>query len=440
MDAAKIKALDRAHHLHSWSVQCLLDPVVFDHGQGAVFWDVAGRRYLDFSSQLMNLNTGHQHPKVIEAIKKQAEKCMYVSPGYAYEARSALVEKLQKITPEGINHFFFTLGGAESNENAIKMARMYTGKHKIIARYRSYHGASMGAIMLTGDPRRWPVESGGIPGVVRVFDPYYYRSIFQGTDPGWEEKCVEHIAEVMMYEGAKDHVAAMIVEGVTGTNGVFVPNDNYYPRLREICDEYKVILIDDEVMSGFGRTGKWFALDNWQVSPDLLVMAKGMTSGYQPLGCVGVSDEIAAFFDDKMLWCGLTYNAHPMSCAAALATIEIYEEENLLQRAVDLGQICQAEFEKMMDKHPCLGDHRGIGLFRSLELVKDRRTKEPISPFGVTNDLSKAVTAKLKEKGLMTFVHWNVIHVAPPLVITEEELKEGLAVIDDVLGWVDTQI
>ncbi len=440
MDAARIKALDQAYNVHSWSIQSALDVMVFSHGKGAVFWDMDGKRYLDFSSQLMNLNTGHQHPRVIEAVKEQADKCMFVQPGCACEARSALVEKLQQITPDNINHFFFTLGGSEANENAIKMARLYTGKHKLMARYRSYHGATLGAVALTGDPRRWPVEAGAIPGVIRVFDPYYYRSCFASSDPGWEEKCVEHIAEVMMYEGARDYVAAIIVEGITGTNGIFVPNDNYYPRLRQICDEFEVLLIADEVMSGFGRTGKWFALDHWDVKPDLLSMAKGLTSGYLPLGCVGMSDEIADYFKDKMLWCGLTYNAHPLSCAAALATIKVYEEENLVEKAAKLGKVVEAELAKMMEKHPCVGDHRGIGLFHSIELVKDKKTKEPISPFGIMNDLANGTVVRLRQGGISTFVHWNVIHVAPPLVITEDELMEGLEAIDKVLDWLDTQI
>lgn len=440
MDGAKIKALDKQYHMHSWSVQKALDTIVFDHGKGAEFWDMDGKRYLDFSSQLMNLNTGHQHPKVIEAIKKQADKCMYCMPGFSYESRSLLAEKLAKYTPANINHFFFTLGGAESNENAIKMSRLYTGAHKIIARYRSYHGASMGAITLTGDSRRWPVEAGGIPGVLRVFDPYCYRCSFGLEYPSCNLRCAEHVREVMEYEGAKDHVAAMFVEGVTGTNGIIVPPPEYYPRLREICDEFDVLLVADEVMSGFGRTGKWFALDNWGVKPDLMTMAKGITSGYLPLGVVGVSDEIAEYFSDKMLWCGLTYNAHPMSCAAAIATMEVFEEENLVERSQKMGEIMAIEMDKMKEKHACVGDARGIGMFRLLELVKDKKTKEPITPFNVTNDLSKAIGAKLKEYGMSTFVHWHKIHMSPPLVITEEQLREGLQIVDRVLDFVDSQI
>ncbi len=439
MDAAAVKSSDRAHHLHSWSVQNQLDPLVFSHGRGAVFWDADGKRYLDFSSQLMNLNTGHQHPKIIKAIEEQAEKCCFVGPGYAYESRSILVEKLTKITPDNINHFFFTLGGAEANENAIKMARFFTGKHKIISRYRSYHGATMGAITLTGDPRRWAAEP-GISGVIKVFDPYCYRCSFGLTHPSCNLRCVEHIAEVMMYEGAKDYVAAIIVEAVTGTNGIFVPPEGYYPRLRQICDEFNVLLIADEVMSGFGRTGQWFAVDNWSLKPDIITMAKGLTSGYLPLGCVGLSDQMAAHFADKMLWCGLTYNAHPLCCAAANACLEVYEEDNLILRARELGEVCRAELEKLEAKHRCVGEARGLGLFRVLELVKDKKTREPISPFNTTNDLSKEIMKRLRQGGVMTFIHWNTLFVVPPLVITEDELREGLAVIDEVLEFVDSQI
>jgi len=439
MDASRVKALDRAHHLHSWSVQGQLDPIVFSHGQGAAFWDAEGKRYLDFSSQLMNLNTGHQHPRIVKAIQEGAQKCCFIGPGYAYESRSALVEKLAAITPENINHFFFTLGGAEANENAIKMARLYSGKNKLISRYRSYHGATMGAITLTGDPRRWPAEP-GIPGVIKVFDPYCYQCSFGLEYPSCRIRCAEHVREVMMYEGARDYVAAMIVEGVTGSNGIIVPPPEYYPRLREICDEFKVLLICDEVMSGFGRTGEWFSFQNWGVKPDIITMAKGLTSGYMPLGGVAVSDEIAAYFQDHMLWCGLTYNAHPLSCAAAVACLEVYEEEDLINRARRMGQVIKTELEALKAKHKCVGDARGIGMFWVLELVRDRQTHEPLVPFNTTGDLTKGIMKRLRDGGVMTFVHWHKIFVVPPLVISEAELKEGLEVIDGVLAWVDEQL
>jgi len=439
MDAAKIKALDKAHHLHSWSIQSQLDPLVFSHGQGALMWDADGKRYLDFSSQLMNLNTGHQHPKIVKAIQDWAEKCCFIGPGYAYESRSLLVEKLAQITPDNISHFFFTLGGAEAVENAVKMAKLYSGKQKVISRYRSYHGATMGAVSLTGDPRRWAAEP-GIPGVLKIFDPYCYRCSFGLEYPSCKLRCAENVAEVMMYEGAKDYVAAVIVESVTGSNGIIVPPDGYFQRLREICDEFNVLLICDEVMAGFGRTGQWFAFENWGIKPDIITMAKGLTSGYMPLGCVAVSQDIADYFQDNMLWCGLTYNAHPLSCGAAVACLEVYEEENLINKTKELGEICRIELNKLKEKHKCVGQARGIGLFWVLELVKDKQTREPISPFNTMNELSKEIVKRLKQGGVLTFVHWHKIFVVPPLVITEEELREGLAVIDDVLDFVDSQI
>lgn len=439
MKPDKIKELDKAHIIHSWSVQSQLDPMMFDHGKGAELWDSDGKRYLDFSSQLVNLNVGHQHPDVVDSVKHWAEKCCYINPAYAFESRSLLANKLAKITPDNINHFFFTLSGAESNENAIKIARLYTGKHKIISRYRSYHGASMGAISITGDPRRWPAEP-GISGTLKVFDPYCYRCSFGLEYPSCKLRCAENVREVMMYEGAKDHVAAMVIESVTGTNGIFVPPDGYFQRLREICDEFGVLLVCDEVMSGFGRTGKWFAFDNWGIKPDLISMAKGLTSGYVPMGAVGVSDTIADFFQDNMLWCGLTYNNHPLCCGVAAACLEVYEKENLLQRSIDLGEICAEEFNKFMEKHKCVGDVRGIGLFRIIELVKDKQTREPISDFNTTSDIVKEAVKQLKQKGVLTLTHWNTIFVTPPLIIKEEELREGLHVIDEVLSWIDSKI
>jgi len=439
MDPQTIKALDKAHHIHSWSIQSQLDPMVFDHGLGAVLWDAEGNRYLDFSSQLVNLNTGHQHPDIVAAIQDWAAKCCYVSPGVAYESRSLLVQKMAQITPGHISHFFFTLSGAESNENAIKIARQFTGKQKIISRYRSYHGASAGAIALTGDPRRWPTEP-GMAGVVKVLDPYCYRCPFGREYPSCSLQCAEHVREVMMYEGAKDYVAAMIVEGVTGTNGVFLPPDGYYQRLRQICDEFEVLLICDEVMSGFGRTGKWFAFENWGIVPDIITMAKGLTSGYVPLGCVAVSDKIADYFQDNMLWCGLTYNAHPLACGAACACLDVLEKEDLLKRAQDLGEICEAKLTAMKENHPSVGDVRGIGLFWMVELVKNKETKEPISQFNTTSDMAKDFMGQLKKKRVLSILHWHKLFVAPPLVITEEELQEGLKAIDSALDFLDEQI
>ncbi|MEW6261670.1 MAG: aminotransferase class III-fold pyridoxal phosphate-dependent enzyme [Thermodesulfobacteriota bacterium] len=441
MDAQEIKRLDREHHLHSWSVQGVLDPIVFDRAQGSCFWDAAGKRYLDFSAQLMNQNTGHQHPKVVKAIQDQAAKVCFCAPGMAYESKSALVAELLKVTPGDLKHFFFTLGGADANENAVKIARLYTKKFKIVSRYRSYHGATFGAITLTGDPRRPPVEP-GIPGVVRVFDPYCYRCSFGLEYPGCDVRCARNIEEVILYENP-DTVAAIIMEGVCGSNGIFVPPPEYLPTVREICDRYGVLLISDEVMSGFGRTGQWFAVNNWNVVPDIITMAKGLTSGYLPLGGAALSKKIADYFQKNMLWGGLTYNAHPLCCAAAVATLQVYHEENLIERARTLGSFLMKELGALQAKHPCVGDARGIGLFTVLELVKDRKTREPLVPWNAAGPdlaLNKEINKRLLAGGVYTFVRWNWVFVVPPLVVSQDELKEGLAVIDDVLTFVDGQI
>jgi taurine--2-oxoglutarate transaminase len=441
MDAAEIKLLDRRHHLHSWSVQGALDPMVFDHGQGASFWDADGNRYLDFSSQLMNLNTGHQHPKVVEAIKEQAERCCFCAPGFAYESRSRLVQLLSQVTPGDLDHFFFTLGGAEANDNAIKISRLYSGRFKILARYLSYHGATYGAITLTGDPRRPPVEP-GIPGVVHFLDPYCYRCPFGLTHPQCDLRCAHHLEEIILYEGPET-VAAVVLESVTGSNGIFVPPPQYMPMVREICDRYGILMICDEVMSGFGRTGRWFAIEHWDVVPDIITMAKGLTSGYLPLGGLALSKKIYDHFQDHMLWAGLTYNAHPLSCATAIATLKVYQEEGLIKRAEVLGWTLMGELQRLKERHPCVGDVRGIGLFTVIELVKDRSTKEHLIPWNATGpeaELQKEINGRLLEKGLYTFVRWNWIFVVPPLVIKEEELMEGLGIIDEVLSYVDTRL
>jgi len=441
MDAAEIKRLDREHNLHSWSVQGALDPIVFDHGRGAWFWDADGKKYLDFASQLMNLNTGFQHPKVVKAIQDQAAQCCFCSPAFAYKTRSELVRALVEVTPGDLNHFFFTLGGAEANDNAIKIARLYTGKFKILARYRSYHGATFGAISLTGDPRRIPAEP-GIPGVIHVLDPYCYRCSFNLTYPSCGLQCAKHIEEIILYENP-DAVAAVFLEGVTGSNGILAPPPEYWPMVRDICTRHNVLLISDEVMSGFGRTGRWFAVDHWDVVPDMMTMAKGLTSGYLPLGAVAVSQKIADHFQDKMLWAGLTYNAHPLCCGAAAATLEVYKEEGLVDKAGTLGRTLRQELEALKERHPSVGDVRGLGLFCLIELVKDRESKEPLIPWNAAGpDLAfnKEINRRLLDGGLFTWVRWNWIFVVPPLVITEAELREGLEIIDRVLDFVDGQL
>jgi taurine--2-oxoglutarate transaminase len=372
----------------------------------------------------MNMNIGHQHPRVVKAIQDQAAALSFAHPSMATEPRGLLGKKLAEVAPGNLKKTFLCLGGAEANENAIKIARAYTGRFKILARYRSYHGATHGAIALTGDYRRLPVEP-AMPGVVHFLDPYCYRCPFGWTRETCHRECIKHIDEVIHYEGP-DKIAAIIMEGVTGSNGLIVPPDDYWPRVREICDKYGILLISDEVMSGWGRTGQWFAVDNWKVVPDIITTAKGITSGYVPLGAVIVSDKIADWYEDKMMWAGLTYSGHPLSCAAAVATIAVYEEDHLLENARKVGKHLGERLEAIKAKHPSVGDVRYIGLFSAIEVVKDRQTKEPIDPL---TDVQKV----LRAKGLFTFNFHNILFVVPPLCITKEQLDEGLAIIEGAL-------
>ncbi len=438
MSLSEIKGYDREYVVHSWSVQSALDPIVIVRTQGVYMWDENGKRYLDMTSQVMNQNIGHQHPKVVKAIQRQADKVCYVAPGVAYETRSLLGKALAQVTPGDLKRFFFTLGGADANENAVKIARAYTKKWKIITRYRSYHGATYGAIALTGDPRRPPVEP-AMPGVVRVFDPYCYRCSFGLTYPACQLRCAESVDEVIQYE-TPDTVAAVLVESVVGSNGLIVPPDGYMQRLREICDKNGILLIADEVMSGFGRTGKWFAVENWNVIPDLITMAKGLTSGYVPLGAIAISKKIMGALDKQMLYAGLTYNAHPLACGAAIATLQVYRDDKLMENTLAMEKVVRKEMEAMKARHPSVGDVRGIGLFWAIELVKDKKTREPLvkwNAMGTEGAQTREINKRLLEGGVYTTVRWNFLFVVPPLCIKEDELKEGLAVIDKVLDYAD---
>jgi len=428
LSGKEIVDMNREYTFFSWSVQSQMNPIPMVRAEGIYFWDADGKRYLDFSSQLMNLNIGHQHPKVVKAIQDQAATLAYAHPSMATEPRGLLGKKIAEVTPGNLKKTFFCLGGAEANENAIKMARFYTGRHKILARYRSYHGATHGAIALTGDYRRLPVEP-AMPGVVHFLDPFCYRCPFGWTKETCHRECIQHVEEVISYEGA-DKIAAIIMEGVTGSNGLIVPPDDYWPRLRQICDKYGILLISDEVMSGWGRTGKWFAVDNWNVVPDIITTAKGLTAGYVPLGAVIVTDKIAEYFEDKMLWCGLTYSGHPLACAAGVATLEVYEEDGLIENAATVGRHLGERLEAIKARHPSVGDVRYIGLFSALEIVKDRKTKEPIDPLTDTQKV-------LRAQGLFTFNFHNVLFVVPPLCINETQLDEGLAIIDEALKITD---
>jgi taurine---2-oxoglutarate transaminase len=424
--------------LHSWSVQNTIDPIPVAGGEGRYFWDFDGKRYLDFASQLVNVSIGHQHPKIVAAIKEQAEKLCTIGPPMATEPRSTLARLLAEVTPGDLEMSFFTNGGAEANENAIKLARWYTGRHKIIARYRSYHGATGGAITLTGDPRRWPAEP-GIPGVVRMFDPYTYRCPAGHPDPCPVCTGGPHLEEILQYEGPHT-VAAVILETVTGTNGIIVPPDGYLQSIREVCDKYGILLIADEVMAGFGRTGKWFGVENWDVVPDILSVAKGINSGYIPLGAMIVRKPIADWVRDKYFAGGLTYSGHPLACASAVASIEAFKEEGIVEHAAEMGPVFAEQLQALQDKHPSIGEVRGLGCFWGIELVKNRETREPLVPFNATGEAFAPVARVYKaalERGLYLMTHWNVVMVCPPLTITREELEEGISVLDEALTVAD---
>ncbi len=426
---------DREYVIHSWSIQSKLKPLVVNEAEGVYFRDENGKKYIDMASQLVNSNIGHQHPRVVQAIKEQAQKLCYIGPGFANEARSTLAKMLIEVTPPNIRKCFFTNAGAEANENAVKIARMATGRFKIISRYRSYHGATYGAIALTGDPRRPPVEP-AIPGVLKVFDPYCYRCSFGKEFGKCGMECASHVEEVIRYENPAT-VAAILVESITGSNGIFIPPVEYYRELRRICDKYDILLIDDEVMSGFGRTGKWFAIQHYGVEPDIITMAKGINSGYVPLGAVAVSEKIARIIDDKMLYCGLTYSGHPLACAAAVACIKAYREERIIENAAKMGQMTTGLMNELKSKHRCIGDVRNKGLFGCIELVKDRQTREPIVPWNGSGEVMEKVRDKLMDEGIYMYLRWNYMFVAPPLIINKDQLQTAYRGIDSALDIAD---
>jgi taurine---2-oxoglutarate transaminase len=427
--------------LYSWSVQDAINPIAVAGAEGRYFWDYEGTRYLDFASQLVNLNIGHQHPKIVAAIKEQAEKLCTIGPPMANESRSRLGRLLAEVTPGDLSMSFFTNSGAEANENAIKLARMYTGRHKIIARYRSYHGASLGGISLTGDPRRWPNEP-GMPGVVRMFDPYTYRCPAGHPDPCPVCTGAPHLEEILQYEGAQT-VAAVFMETVTGTNGVIPPPDGYLQSMRELCDRHGILLVFDEVMAGFGRTGRWFACENWDVVPDIITVAKGINSGYVPLGAMIFRRHIADWVRDKFFPGGLTYAGHPLACASAVASIEAFQEEGVVENAAEVGAYLGDGLHGLAERHPSIGDVRGLGCFWGVELVKNRETREMLVPYNASGEAAAPVAQLAKaalERGLYLMTHWNVIMVVPPLTITRAEVDEGLAVLDEALAIADEYV
>ena len=436
MDAGEIKKLDKAHVMHTWSVNANLDPRVIVDGEGVYVNDSDGNRFLDFSSQVKCVNVGHKNPKIIKAIQDQVEKICYVSTGFAYESRSILGKKLAALTPGDLNKFFFTLGGADANENAIKFARFYTKKHKILSLYRSYHGATYGALTATGDRRRTWAEP-GIPGVVHVLNPFCYRCPFGLTHPECGLQCAKHIEEVIGYEDPAT-IAAILIEPVIGACGIIPPPPGYMQRLRKICDKNNILLIADEVMTGFGRTGRWFAMQHWGVVPDMITMAKGMTSAYLPLGAVALSKKISSYLDKEMVYCGLTYSAHPVSCAAACANLEVYEDLDLIENSRAMGDILKSQLQRLKDKHVSVGDVRAIGLFGCLELVKNRDTKEPLNSKQYAKEINKRFMAKGLYCPVGTMQPITFIDIVPPLIIQEGQLQEGLDIIDEVLDYVDT--
>jgi len=434
MTGKEIVDLSRKHTLYEWSAQSKVDPIPVARAKGIYFYTPEGKRFIDFNSQLMSVNIGHGDERVIQAISEQAATLAYANPFMATEVRARLGAKLAEITPGDIDTFFFTNGGADANENAIKIARFFTGRHKIIARYRSYHGATAGAMSLTGDPRRWAAEP-GIPGVVHVLDPYH------GIERGWEsaESSLAMIEETIQLEGPQT-IAAFILEPVTGTNGVLIPPDGYLEGVRRLCDKYGIVMIADEVMSGFGRTGEWFAVDHWKVVPDLLCMAKGLTSSYLPLGAVGMRHHIAQHFQDKVFYGGLTYNSHPMGCAAALATIRVYEEDGLIGNARKLGALMKELGAELQAKHPSVGAVRSIGLFGIVELIRNRKTRQPMAPFNGTSEEMVALGRFFREQGLYTFVRWHTFFTNPPLCINEQQMREAFEIIDRGLEITDKAV
>ncbi|HEU5045363.1 MAG TPA: aspartate aminotransferase family protein [Nocardioidaceae bacterium] len=439
----QVRRDDRAHVFHSWSAQGHIDPLPIARAEGSCFWDYQGKRYLDFSSQLVNVNIGYQHPKLVAAIQEYAARQCTIAPGFANDARSEAARMLAELAPGDLNKVFFTNAGADANEHAIRMARLHTGRQKVLATYRSYHGATSGAISLTGDPRRWGSEP-GVPGVVHFWGPYPYRSSFHTRTPDEEcERALQHLRETLMVEGSHT-VAAIVLETVVGTNGVLVPPDGYLQGVREICDEHGIVLIADEVMTGFGRCGEWFAVDHWGITPDLITFAKGVNSGYVPLGGVLISEAIAATFSDRVYPGGLTYSGHPLACASAVASMTIMREEGIIEHARRLGaEVIGPELAKLADRHPSVGEVRGLGVMWALELVRNRETREPLVPYNASG--SDAVpmvefAAACKQAGLWPFTHFNRTHVVPPCTTSADEVREGLAILDDALAVADRYV
>ena len=425
--------LDRKYVFHSWSAQGQISPLPVAGGEGSYFWDFNGKKYLDFSCQLVFTNIGFQHPKVVEAIKNQAELLTTIAPQHANDARSEAAKRIVELAGPNHEKVFFTNGGADGVENAIRMARLHTGRHKVLSFYRSYHGNTTTAISATGDPRRWPNEFGY--GHVHFFGPYTYRSSFWSENEEQEcQRALEHLESVITFEGPAT-IAAILIESVVGTAGVLIPPKGYLEGVRALCDKYGILWIADEVMSGFGRTGKWFAYQHSSVEPDLIVFAKGVNSGYVPLGGVVISKAVANTFNDRVFPGGLTYSGHPLACAAAVATIDVMKEEKIVEHAAYLGEkVIGPALRALAEKHPVIGEVRGLGVFWALDLVKDRKTREPLAPYAGSSPAMNELVSKCKEFGLMPFTNFNRLHVVPPCNISEAEFNEGVKILDQAFS------
>ena len=438
----QILPISREHAFYTWSAQAKINPIPVKRAKGVYFWDVDEKRYLDFNSMTMCVNIGHGDERVIRAIQEQAAELPYAAPGMATKVRALASRALAEISPGGrLTKVLFTLGGADANENAIKIARAHTGRHKVLTRYRSYHGATAGAMAATGDPRRVTWEPNLMTGVVHFLDPYRYRSTFHRSNPSVSEAdftldYLNHLEEIIRYEGPET-IAAILMESVTGTNGIIIPPDGYMQGVRALCDKYGILMIADEVMSGFGRTGRWFAIQHWDVIPDLMTMAKGLTSAYAPLGAVAMKPEIAATFNETAFESGLTYTAHPISLAAALANIEVMRSDKIVEHAAAMGPVLHKMLTDLGESHPSVGEVRSIGLFGILEVVKNRDTKEPMAPWNGSSPEMNALKKYCTEHGLFVYTHWHTILIIPPLIISEEQLREGFDVLDKALEITD---
>ncbi|QTH59230.1 aspartate aminotransferase family protein [Corynebacterium hindlerae] len=434
---------DRAHVFHSWSAQAHVSPLPIAGGSGAYFWDPSGKKYLDFSSQLVNLNLGHQHPRLIESIKRQAEKLATVAPAFANDTRSELARLICEAAPEGFDHVFFTNGGADANENAVRMARLHTGRRKVLSAYRSYHGATSTAISLTGDPRRWANEPSD-SSAVHFIGPYPYRSAFYAESPEQEtQRALAHLRATIELEGPST-IAAIILETVVGTNGILVPPPGFLTGVRQLCDDYGILYIADEVMAGFGRTGKIFAFEHFDVVPDLITFAKGVNSGYVPLGGVVISDSIFETFTDRVFPGGLTYSGHPLACAPGVETFKVFQEEGILEHVTHLSDtVIKPRLEEFATRNPLVGEVRGLGFFWAIELVSSKETKVPLVPFNASGPAAQPMAdfaASCKEKGLWPFTHFNRVHLTPPLVTSKEDLERGLDITFEVLDEMATRL